>query len=294
MKMPVVDVAVIGAGPAGIAAAIQLKRFGLEPAVIERERIGGLLVNANLVENYPGFPSGIRGVDLVRLFEAQLQRVGVRVSFEEVVALDYAETFVLKTTRREFGARSVVIATGTRPRSPEGIEIPANAKARVFFEVHPIAEVEGKTVAIVGAGDAAFDYALNLSRRNDVVLLNRTVRRRCLPLLWERVQRTSRIAYKEDTILSAVHAAGERLRLIVTGRGGAWELEADYVIFAIGRIPCLDFLSERIKAQIDRLEGEGMLYRIGDVKNGLYRQTAIAVGDGIRAAMSICERFGDH
>ena len=148
-------------------------------------------------------------------------------------------------------------------------------------------------MAIVGAGDVAFDYALNLSRHNEVIVLNRTARRRCLPLLWERVQRVPRIAYRENTVLTRVWEREGRLVLTGTRPGGTWELEADYVILAIGRFPRLDFLSERVKEQMARLEEEGRLYRIGDVKNGLYRQVAIAVGDGIRAAMSICERFGD-
>lgn len=287
------DVVVIGAGPAGIAAAIQLKRFGLDPVVIERERIGGLLVNANRVENYPGFPAGIRGADLVKLFEAQLHRIGVSVSFEEVLNLGYSGVFDIQTSRRQFAARTVVIASGTRPRPLEGIEIAGNAAARIFSEVYPIVEARGKTVAIVGAGDAAFDYALNLSHHNRVIVLNRTARRRCLPLLWERVQRVPEISYKENVTLMAVGEREGHLVLAAGEPGGTWELEADYVIFAIGRIPCLDFLSEGLRAQMAQLEEEGLLYRVGDVSNGLYRQVSIAVGDGVRAAMRICERFGD-
>lgn len=287
------DVTIIGAGPAGIAAAVQLKRFGFEPVVLERERIGGVLVNAHLVENYPGFPEGIRGADLVKLFEAQLRRIGVSVRFEEVIALDYSDVFRIQTSRRLLSTRIVVIASGTRPRPVEGIAITGNAASRVLFEVHPIAEAEGKTVAIVGAGDGAFDYALNLSRRNRVIVLNRTARRRCLPLLWERARRIPQISYRENAVLTAVDESGERLSLTGTQPDGTWELEADYVILAIGRIPRLDFLSEGLKARMARLEEEGRLYQIGDVKNGLYRQVSIAVGDGVRAAMSICERFGD-
>lgn len=291
--MKLEDVAIVGAGPAGVAAALQLKRFGFEPVVFEREHIGGLLVNAHLVENYPGFPEGIRGADLAKLFEAQLRRVGVSVRFEEVIALDYTDVFRIQTSRRLFTSRIVVIASGTRHRLLEGITIAGNAASRILFEVHPIAEAEGKTVAIVGAGDAAFDYALNLSRRNRVIVLNRTARRRCLPLLWERARRIPQISYRENAVLTAVGENGERLSLTGTQPGGTWELEADYVILAIGRIPRLDFLSEGLKARMARLEEEGRLYQIGDVKNGLYRQVSIAVGDGVRAAMSICERFGD-
>ena len=112
------DVIVIGAGPAGIAAAIQLRRFGLDPLLLERDRLGGLLVNANLVENYPGFPEGIRGAELVKLFEAQLRRVGVSISVEEATALDYSDGFLIQTPRRRLTARIVVIASGTHLQNP--------------------------------------------------------------------------------------------------------------------------------------------------------------------------------
>jgi len=84
-----VDVAIIGAGPVGIAAAIQLKRYDIEFMIFEKGKIGGLLRNANLVENYLGFPRGIRGRELVELFKEQLKNAGVKVQFEMVRELDY-------------------------------------------------------------------------------------------------------------------------------------------------------------------------------------------------------------
>ena len=100
MKKPE-PVAIIGAGPAGITAAIQLKRYGLSPMLFEKEAIGGLLRNANWVENYPGFPNGISGLKLTRLMAQQLKTVGVEGFFEEVLELDYAkEVFTLETPKQ--------------------------------------------------------------------------------------------------------------------------------------------------------------------------------------------------
>lgn len=289
--MKVEDVVIIGAGPAGIAAAIQLKRFGLDPVVLEKSYIGGLLVNANLVENYPGFPLGIPGLALAKLFEAQLECTGVSVSVEEVMELDHDGSFILKTSRRELGSRFVVVASGTHPKTFEGIETHGDVSAKVFHEVYPIADVQGKKIAIIGAGDAAFDYALNLSRENSVSILNRTDRLKCLPLLWERAARVPRIIYSENVGLSMI--ANDRDGLVLSGKSpaGAWGLEVDYAIFAIGRKPHLDFLSERLKVKAERLESEGLLHFVGDVKNDIFRQTSIAVGDGVRAAMRICQTF---
>jgi len=126
------EVAIIGAGPAGIAAAVQLKRYGIEPLVFEKGRIGGLLWNANLVENYPGFPEGISGPELVGKLEAQLRKASIDVIYEEVVRLE--EGFGLKTEGGSYTADIVVVASGTEPRRFPG-RISEEVEGRVFYEV---------------------------------------------------------------------------------------------------------------------------------------------------------------
>jgi len=280
-------VIIIGAGPGGIATAIQLKRYGIEPFVLEKNHIGGLLLNANLVENYPGFPQGIPGIDLVKLFEAQLKEVGVTVQFSEVLRLDHQESFIVGTGGGKLYSRIVVIASGTKPRRFTEVEIPAEAAERVLYEVHPIAGVNGKRIVIIGAGDAAFDYALSLGRNNEVTILNRGQRRRCLPLLWERAEKSPQITYRENTAIAAIKSSRDGLLLSAKGSVGEWELPADYVISATGRVRQADYFSERLVGKTAELEGQGLLYFVGDVKNDIYRQTAIAVGDGVHAAMKI-------
>jgi thioredoxin reductase len=287
-----VEVAIVGAGPAGIAAAVQLKRSGIEPFLLERERVGGLLLNANLVENYPGFPQGISGEELARLFAEQLKNVGVKVHFEEVLRLDYdGSAFIIETTKRKIAVKIAVLASGTRPKEFADCEIPEEAKERIFYEVYPLREVRGRRFAIVGAGDAAFDYALNLARGNDVHILNRSLQVQCLPLLWKRAMAAPRIDYHENTVITKIVGSKGGLLLELATAGERWTLEADYVIFAIGRVPRLDYLSEGLRERSARLQEEGSLYLIGDVRRGIYRQTAIAVGDGIEAAMRIYRRL---
>ncbi|MFO8010349.1 MAG: NAD(P)/FAD-dependent oxidoreductase [Dehalococcoidia bacterium] len=286
--MPTEDITIIGAGPAGIATAIQLTRWGLEPLLLEKDRAGGLLVNANLVENYPGFPEGVSGAALASLFISQLERVGGTIRFEQVTELDYRQNFLIKTADREFESRIVVVASGTKPRTYREIAIPKDAAHKVFYEVHPIAEVKGKRIVIIGAGDAAFDYALNLARENRVTILNRGTRRKCIPLLRERAGRTEAITYLEKSPPSSITNSGDHVLVSGQNAGGYWELEADYVILAIGREPWLDFISGEVEESASGLEGEGRLHFVGDVKNDIYRQASIAVGDGVHAAMKIC------
>lgn len=283
------DVTIIGAGPAGSAAAIQLKRHGITPVVLERDSIGGLLRNANLVENYPGFPEGIPGLELAHLFEEQIKRFSLEIRREEVVSVGFEEgVFLVETTVARFQTRIIVAATGTKPRRFDDLEIHSELEDKVFYEVYPLLGERGKEAAIVGAGDAAFDYALNLSRKNRVTILNRTKALKCLPLLWERARDNSNIEYLENTEIKKLRKeSGKAMTLECTGANGLFELEVDYLIGAIGREPNLDFLSSAVTGQIEGLRSQGILFLIGDVKNEIYRQTSIAVGDGVMAAMQI-------
>jgi thioredoxin reductase len=279
---------IIGAGPAGIATAIQVKRYGIEPILLEKSHVGGLLVNANLVENYPGFPQGISGIELVRLFEAQLEKAGVQVHFAEALRLSYDETFVIATQKSTFRSQIAVVASGTKPKE---FEIPKEAADRIFYEVYPIAAVESERIAVVGAGDAAFDYALNLGGKNEVIILNRGQRKRCLPLLWERVKNSPQITYQENAEISGIERANNRLILECNTPEGKQKFQANYVIFAIGRVRQIDYLSESLRERTSELEEQGLLYFVGDVKNDPYRQTAIAIGDGVHTAMKIYEKL---
>lgn len=280
------DVVIIGAGPAGIAAAIQLQRLGVTPLVIERGPFGGLLNNANLVENYPGFPQGISGPELVALFHEQFKRFDIptrRACVEEVIFTK--ECFILRTSDGEIPAERVVAASGTAPRRfNDGV---CDTAAQVHYEVFPLLGLEDAQVVIVGAGDAAFDYALNLARHNQVTVLNRGVRVKALGLLVERAARHPRITYTPACDVRKISTQGTGF--LVTGEApdGAFELHADRVIGALGRRPAVEFISESVSSQEEALAAAGKWHLIGDVHNGLFRQTAIAVGEGIRAAMAI-------
>ncbi|MFQ6083447.1 MAG: NAD(P)/FAD-dependent oxidoreductase [Candidatus Aminicenantia bacterium] len=291
--MNVENVVIIGAGPAGIATRIQLKRYGIDPIILEKNKIGGLLRNANFVENYPGFPSGISGLNLVTLFEKQLREESIKVLFGEVISLDFEEgIFLVETLKRIFYSRAVVVASGTKPKKFTDFEIPEKVSERIFYEIYPILRVKGKKVIIVGAGDAAFDYALNLEKNNEVIILNKGEAVKCLPLLWERAKKAPRIDYYRHTkIFKIISDSPNRLLLECISPEGISKFYAHYVIFAIGREPQLDFLSERLKENAQELENRGLLYFVGDVKNGFFRQTAVAVGDGIMAAMKIYRKL---
>jgi len=286
------DVVIIGAGPAGISTAIQLRRYNIEPLLLEKRVVGGLLRNANLVENYPGFPKGIIGIALVNIFLKHLDRAGVKVYFEEVSELDYNnENFTIKTNNQTITSHIAVIAAGTKPKKIENFSIPEDIEPYIFCEVYPIINEIGKNIAIVGAGDAAFDYALNLARQNKVTILNRGSKTKCLPLLWERAARNENISYKEDTIVKSIEKHDGELNLLCSNKNSDNKIICSYLLIAIGRKPNLSLISSNLKLNIDKLQKSKLLYLIGDIKNDKYRQTSIAVGEGTRAAMEIHEKL---
>ena len=284
---------IIGAGPAGLAAALQLKRRGIDFRLFERQRVGGLLNNANWVENYPGFPGGISGEALVERFHQQVTELGVEIAYEEVLNLDYAAgQFQAETAQGIYQAPVAIIASGTLGNTPEGVVTPPALRERVLTEILSIKQMANQRVVIIGAGDLAFDYALNLGRSNQVLILNRSNELKCLPLLWERAGKFPGIQYWEQAQVAGIQAGGDGgLRLLIDSPGGRQSIECDYLVFAIGRQPNTGFISPRLLEMAAELEQSGALFRIGDVKRGIYRQTAIAVGDGILAAMQIIKNW---
>jgi len=213
----------------------------------------------------------------------------VKILPEKVQTLEYdSGSFVATTDENKYRAEIAVIASGTKARQFEDGFIPENAKSRVFYEVRDLLDCADKEIIIVGAGDAAFDYALNLSQRNRVKILNRGTQIKSLELLQKRVKENENIAYLEDAQVKQVTYSGnDRLTVKVVHRDDLEIMESDVLVGALGRLPNLDFLGEGIQVRESDLVEQGILYFIGDVRNGIYRQTAIAAGDGLRAAMQI-------
>jgi thioredoxin reductase (NADPH) len=283
-----VRVAVVGAGPAGIAAGVYLQRYGLRPLLLEQGEPGGLLREANLVENYPGFPEGIPGRELVALFVRQMDRLGVRVERARVGRVAAADGgFTIDTDHGPYAADNVVVASGTVPRriSVPGTDALERA-GRLFhgLSMSPFEDLAGAKVVIVGGGDAAFDYSLNLrGRGHDVVVLSRS-EPSCLPLLVDRAEKAG-VDVRTGVDVERFEETDGGLVAICAG----CEVDASAVVVACGREPRLEFLHDNLKSKLVDVPSTAVpgLYVAGDVVRGRNRQTAIAVGDGVLAAMMI-------
>jgi len=284
------DVVIIGAGPAGLAAAIQLNRYNVTFLIIEENSIGGLLKNANKVENYLGFPEGISGNELIELFQKQISKNTIQIIFEKVTDVDYqCGRFLITTKNSKLESRIAVIASGTKPKEIKNLTNDIKTQSKIFYEVYKIQNLNSQEIAIIGAGDAAFDYALNLSRKNNITIFNRKDKEKCLPVLKKLVDKNQNIQYKTNRILKKIKLIDDKLNLNFQFAGQSNTYLFDYLLLAIGREPELDFLGENIKRKMKFLVAEKKLFFIGDVKSKHYRQLSIASGDGIRVAMEINE-----
>jgi thioredoxin reductase len=288
-----VPIAIIGAGPAGITAAVQLRRSGIEFLLLEKSRAGGLLNEANCVENFPGVPGGVAGRLLATRLKRQLAAAGIQIKKARVTHLAYDDRrFTLCTERETLTAARVILACGTVPLPPGPPLDTENLRGRLFAGVLPLLKARGETIAIIGGGDAACDYALSLVGNNEVHILVRSRRPRALPLLVDRCRRLGVVWHENFRLTRAEVLAGEA-GMVLHARDAHGEdtggILCQRLLTAIGREPALGFLAPELRAALPELAARKAVFLAGDVGNGGFRQAAIAAAGGLRAPMEIQE-----
>ena len=288
------QIALIGGGPACATAAIQLVRSGNEVVIIAEE-IGGTIKNANLIENLLGFPEGIKGWEFVNLIKAQLLNNKVPYLCEEVEKIDHKESkYLITTSQTEIQAEYLVIGTGSIPKK---LDIKGEEEAfqnnKLFYDIYEGKQyTEGKTILIIGSGDVAYDYALNLHRTSkSISIIQRTSSTKSLPLLQERVEKESKIRIVKNREPIEIILQEEEVILLTKMENKIFPIEADLIIVAIGRVPNIQFLSQELRAEYEETLEGSKLYFVGDAKKGNFRQVSIAMGDGMKAAMEINKRL---
>lgn len=292
------DCVVIGGGPAGIAAAIQLKRSGAEVVLVEKNRLGGSLWNANLIENYLGFPEGIRGKELVGLFIKQFENNCIKTIFSDVKLIEKKKKSFEITLADDsedavnnLFSRTVIIATGLKPKKL-GLkeEQKLHAEGRLFYEIREISsDVRNKRIVIIGGGDAAFDYALNLTdRENKCSILCRN-NSKCLDILRQRASNNNNITVLQGVRVREIRHYDDTLNIMCDNKK---VVEADYVLIAIGKKSDLALFNGLIQTNQKKNENKG-IFIAGDAQRAQFRQLCIAIGDGLLAAMRVKEFLGE-
>ena len=300
------DVIIVGSGPAGYTAAIYAARADLKPLLFEGSvTAGGALMNTTDVENYPGFPDGIQGPDLMDAMRAQAERFGAEIVTEDITAMDL--TGPVKTVTDGYGntfsARSVILAMGSKYRnlglpdedrlSGHGVSWCATCDGFFFRD---------KDIAVVGGGDSAMEEATFLSRfARTVTIVHRRDSLRASKIMAARAEKDPKIRFAWNSEVTAIHGDSSvtGVTLTDTVTGGTRELPVSGLFIAIGHDP----RSELVHGQV-HLDGEGYVvtdgkttqtnqpgvFACGDLVDYTYRQAVTAAGTGCSAALD-AERY---
>ena len=298
------ELIIIGGGPAGYTAALYAARANLEPLVIEGFNWGGQLMITSDVENYPGYPDGVMGPEMMAEFRRQAERFGADFVTDDVTRVDFSEQpFRVWVENDEYRAKTVVVATGASARwlglpgeqhyQGRGVSACATCDGAFF---------KGKELIVVGGGDTAMEEATFLTRfATKVTLVHRRDEFRASQIMVDRARANDKIEFVTNAVVDEILGDGKvesvRLRYVTTDE--TWETKVDGVFVAIGHDP-------NTKLFLDQLDHDDAGYLVtkpgttdtnvpgvfaaGDVQDHTYRQAVTAAGSGCMAALD-AERF---
>jgi thioredoxin reductase (NADPH) len=298
------EVIIIGGGPAGYTAALYAARANLHPLVIEGFNWGGQLMITSDVENYPGYPDGIMGPEMMQEFRRQAERFGAEYITDNVTKVDFSERpFRVRVEDEEYRAQTVIVATGASARQ---LGLPSEQKLQgrgvSYCATCDAAFFPDKHVVVVGGGDSAMEEATFLARfASKVTIVHRRDEFRASQIMLERARANDKIDWITNAVVDEVlgnnRVAGVRLRDVNTGE--TWEIEADGLFAAIGHDPNTELFVD----QLDHDEHGYLVtkpgstetnvpavFAVGDVVDHTYRQAVTAAGSGCMGALD-AERY---
>jgi thioredoxin reductase (NADPH) len=296
------NVIIVGGGPAGYTAALYTARANLEPLVFEGFQWGGQLQNTTDVENYPGYPEGIMGPEMMNQFRAQAERFGTRFVTDDVDRVELSDGGVQKVFLgdEEYQAKAVILATGAEP-SRLGIpgERELSGCGVSTCGVCDGAFFKDQKVIVIGGGDSAMEDSIFISKyASELTLVNRRDEFRASKIMLDRAKEQGNISFKTPYVAEEFVASDkgrlDHVRLRNAETGESEDVETDGAFIAIGHIP----RSEVVTGQVDTDENGYILtegdstrtnlagvFAVGDVVDHIYRQAVTAAGSGCKGAL---------
>jgi len=298
------EVMILGSGPAGLTAAIYCGRADLKPVVIEGLGAGGQLMNTTEVENYPGFPEGIQGPEMMELFKKQAERFGTKFVAGDAMRIDLSKRpFHVWTDDEEVVAKTLIVATGASPRylgipgeqeyAGRGVSYCATCDGFFFKD---------QEIVVVGGGDTAMEEALFLARYGSrVSVIHRRDELRASKIMADRVLNHEKIEVVWDSVTEEVLGDGTRvgsIRVRNVKTDEVSERPCGGFFVAIGHVPNTKLFENNLamddQGYLKVVGGSGTeiegVFVAGDVHDHTYRQAITAAGAGCRAAID-CERW---
>ena len=283
------EVLIIGGGPAGISTAVQLERLGINFLLVEKsETVGGLVKNANSIENFPGVPFGISGENLVALFERHLDILDISHVRDHIASIRKEKNGFKSVGKNTFFSKIIVFSGGTVPK-----KLPEYEKfldLSIFYDVVSAKEFLLKVnkdqikTLIIGGGEAALDYSLSMVKSGRVDVFVRSNKVKANESLKNQVFSNSEIKLMFDTHLKNIFKVNNQIKVAYETKDSVLKFDIyDILIFAIGRKSALG----EINLDFDSKKAQNGFFIIGDALRSGLGQIGIAVGDGLKAATEI-------
>jgi thioredoxin reductase (NADPH) len=292
------DVIIIGGGPAGLSAGIYTARARLSTLLIEKMAVGGQIINALLVENYPGYKDGVSGVDLTMAMHEQATKFGLETFSDEVSSITIEGNLkIVKTSMEEFAAKVIIIAGGSERQK---LNVPGEkeytGKGVSYCATCDGAFYRDKVVAVLGGGNSAVTESLELTKfASKVFLVHRRNELRATKILQEKVLAHPKIQIYWDTIVEEIVGVKfvEKLKMKNANTNEAIELPVNGVFVSVGTQPATGYLKGLVNLDAggaiiinDKLETNVPgIFAAGDIRSGSIKQVIGAAGDGAMAAV---------